>query len=452
MIPVPDIGGIEEVCSMIKERFNESLRQLLARYLGERKSLTAIAKELGKAVSTISREVQNHSVLRRTGGGGKPFNECANRFNCKITSLCKGCFDRKCKNCSVKRCNRICGSFSAEKCEKLARPPYVCNGCRTRGVCTLEKLFYDPIAAQKEYETLWSESHTGIALSEEEIDRIDRIVSPLMKQGQSLNCVLTNHQNELMIGRSTLYRYVDDSLLSARNIDLPRRVRFAKRKKKRTLKINRKCREGRTYEDFKAYLQDHPGIAAAQLDSVEGKKGGKVLLTVHIVSAELMLMFLRDYNDSASVTACIDSLYSRLGRETFLKLFPVILADNGSEFSDPMKIEFDWSDTGEERTKLFYCDPSAPYQKGSCERNHEFIREIIPKGTSMDDLTQEDIDLVVDHLSSYPRPSLGNRTPYEVCSFLYGEDTLEKLGIHKIPADKVTLRPALLKGACDGQD
>lgn len=171
-----------------------------------------------------------------------------------------------------------------------------------------------------------------------------------------------------------------------------------------------------------------------------------------IVSCELILMLLRDYNDSASVTACIDSLFDQLGRDTFTKLFPVFLSDNGSEFSDPIRIEYDWKETGEERTRLFYCDPSAPYQKGSCERNHEFVREIIPKGTSLDHLTQKDIDLVVDHISSYPRPSLGNKTPYDVFSFLYGQDTLRKLGIRKVAPARVTLHPSLLKGVPHGQD
>ena len=437
---------------MKKERLNESLRYMIARLLLERKSITEIAKELGKAGSTISREIRNHLTVLHTGGHGMPFNECANRFGCKIMSLCEGCFDRKCRCCKVRSCSSVCRSFTAEKCEKLSKPPYVCNGCKTRALCTLEKRFYNAGSAQKEYEAVWSESHTGIALSEKEITRIDGIISPLLKQGQSLNCVLANHQNELMIGRSTLYRYVDACLFDARNLDLPRRVRFAKRKKKLTLRINRRCREGRTYEDYKAYLKEHPGISAAQLDTVEGTKGGKVLLTVHIVSCELMLMFLRDYNDSASVTACIDDLYEKLGQDAFTNLFPVFLADNGSEFSDPVKIEYDWTGTGEERTKLFYCDPSAPYQKGSCERNHEFIREIIPKGTSLDDLTQDNIDLVVDHISSYPRPSLGNKTPYEVFSFLYGNDTLNRLGIRKVMPEKVTLRPSLLKGVRDGQD
>ena len=435
---------------MKNKHMTESNRHYIAIALTEGKSLSQIAANLDKSPSTISREIKRHFTVRRTGGSGSPFNECAKRYNCQIKSLCKGCSSGKCRGCK-KLCNTICREFSAEKCSLLSKPPYVCNGCSRRGVCTLEKRIYEAVAAQKEYETLWSESHTGIALTEHEIHRVDRLVSPLMKQGQSVNCIMANHKSELMIGRSSLYRYIDACLLTARNLDLPRKVRFARRKKKLTLKINKRCREGRTYEDFHAFMAEHPGASVIQLDTVEGVRGGKVLLTVHIVSCELMLMFLRDYNDSASVTVCIDELYRILGQETFCRLFPVFLADNGSEFSDPLRIEYDWSGTSEMRSRLFYCDPSAPYQKGSCERNHEFIREIIPKGTSMNDLTQKDIDLMTDHISSYPRPGFGNKTPYEMFSYLYGEDILRKLGIHRIHPDDVTLRPSLLRRYADEQ-
>ena len=435
---------------MKNKHMNESNRHYIAIALEERKTLSEIAAGLGKSVSTISREIKHHYTVRRTGGSGMSFNECAKRYKCQITSLCKGCLDKKCRNCH-RLCNPLCAEFSAEKCSLLSKPPYVCNGCSKRRTCTLEKRIYEAVYAQKEYASLWSESHAGIALTEQEILRIDQIVSPLMKQGQSVNCIMAGHKPELMIGRTTLYRYIDACLFTARNLDLPRKVRFARRKKKLTLKINRHCREGRTYQDFQAYMLDHPGTSVVQLDSVEGTRGGKVLLTVHFVSCELMLMFLRDYNDSASVTACIDKLYRKLGHETFCRLFPLFLADNGSEFSDALRMECDWSGTSEMRSKLFYCDPSAPYQKGSCERNHEFIREILPKGTSLDNLTQDDIDLMVDHISSYPRPGLGNRTPYEVFSFLYGEDILQKLGIRRIDPNDVTLRPSLLRRNADEQ-
>ena len=97
------------------------------------------------------------------------------------------------------------------------------------------------------------------------------------------------------------------------------------------------------------------------------------------------------------------------------------------------------------RTNVFYCDPSAPYQKGACEVNHELIRRILPKGSSTDDLTQKDIFLMMDHINSYKRKKLNNRSPYETFSFYYGEDVLKKLGCSPIAAENIILKPKLLK-------
>ena len=92
-----------------------------------------------------------------------------------------------------------------------------------------------------------------------------------------------------------------------------------------------------------------------------------------------------------------------------MRLFPVCLADNGSEFSDPKKIEFDAN--GNQRTHVFYCDASAPYQKGSCEVRHEMIRRIIPKHTDISLYSQEQILLMMCHINSYGRGTLGNKSP-----------------------------------------
>ena len=97
------------------------------------------------------------------------------------------------------------------------------------------------------------------------------------------------------------------------------------------------------------------------------------------------------------------------------------------------------------RTNVFYCDPSAPYQKGACEVNHELIRRILPKGRSFDDLTQKDIFLMMDHINSYKRKKLNNRSPYETFSFYYGEDVLKKLGCKPVAAENIILKPKLLK-------
>jgi IS30 family transposase len=113
------------------------------------------------------------------------------------------------------------------KCRKLFKPPYVCNGCYQRiNGCTLEKCFYYPDQAQKEYLATLSESRSGFSLSEEEIRRLDEIISPLIRQGQSPHHVCVTNRDSLMVSESTIYRLIDSGGLNVRNIDLSRKVRF----------------------------------------------------------------------------------------------------------------------------------------------------------------------------------------------------------------------------------
>ena len=89
----------------------------------------------------------------------------------------------------------------------------------------------------------------------------------------------------------------------------------------------------------------------------------KVLLTVFFVETSLMLAFLKDSNISKSLIDIYDELYNRLEEQDFQKLFPIILTDNGSEFSNPKSIEYGPDGKGFQRTRIYYCNPSAPYQK-----------------------------------------------------------------------------------------
>jgi len=180
------------------------------------------------------------------------------------------------------------------------------------------------------------------------------------------------------------------------------------------------------------------------MDSVEGRKGGKVLLTIHFVNTSFMLAYIRDHNDSQSVIDIFNMIQSVIGITKFKELFVVILTDNGSEFSNPSEIEYD-SNTGEQRTKIFYCHPSSPFEKGSCEVNHELLRRILPKGQSFDDLKQKDINLIMSHINSYKRNKLNNKSPIELFSFIYGNETIDKLEIQEVESNKVSLSPQLLK-------
>lgn len=409
-------------------------------------SFKAIASSIGKDCTTISKEVRSHLLVVQKGAPYRNFNDCIHRKNCsRYGDSCPSCERHPSRNkCSVcGSCFRHCSDYIKELFPLLSKPPYVCNGCRNINTCTLEKRCYEASYAQKEYEAVRSESRSGFNLTESELRQLDDMISPLIMNGQSIHHILANNADRISCCERTAYIYMNNGLFSARNIDMPRTVRFKPRKQKSVpLKVDKSCRIGRTYDDFKQFHSTYPSIPVTELDSVEGIKGGYVLLTIHFVLPKLQLAFLREANTSKSVTDIFHHLYETLGKENYRKLFSLCLADNGSEFSDPLAIEYDCE--GNFRTNMFYCDPSAPGQKGSCENNHEFIRRIIPKGTDLSIYTQEQISLMMDHINSYSRSELGDKSPYEMFEFYYGKEILDLLGISKIPSNEIILKPSLL--------
>lgn len=409
--------------------------------LREEYTFLQIGNEIGKDPSTISKEVRNHFRVVEKGA----FNPCAYRKECKHRSdLCQPCIYRWGKDCrQCKGCFKHCPDFKEGFCPKLQKPPYVCNGCKERNGCKLKRHLYEAKYAQNEYEAVRSESRQGFAISASELKRIDGVISPLIKQGQSIHHICTNNADLIMLDEKTVYNYVDAGILSVGNIDLPRKVSYRPRKKKKPLKIDKNCYLGRTYKDFLEYIEVNPDIPVVEIDSVEGRKGGKVLLTIFFRNCSLMLAFIRESNTARSVTDIFNEIYEVLGYYTFRKLFQVILTDRGSEFTDPTAIECD--ENGEVRTRIFYCDPQRSDQKGGIEVTHEFIRRILPKGKSFDHLQQSDIMLMMCNINSYTRKNLNNQSAHQLFNFLYGDDILPKLGIKLITANNINLTPRLLK-------
>lgn len=412
--------------------------------LKENKSLYEIACDLGKSRSTISREIRNHYVISKKGTFGHCFNECANRISCTKKGICEkepDCVTKNCRFC--KYCNSRCQDFVRVTCDKLEKAPYVCNGCSELKHCTLEKHFYRSSDADKESIRTLKESREGFNFSEEEFSEINSFISEKVRNGMSAYGVVHSSPDTIQCSESTVYRLINSGLLDARPIDLPRAVRFRPRKgKKKPMKIDRKCTQNRTYEDFQNFIAENPDVPVTEMDSVEGVRGGKVLLTFLFRNSNLMLAFIRDRNNSKSVIDIINELYEKLTPEVYQSLFGVLLTDNGTEFSNPKAIEY----CGDiQRSKVFYCDPYSSYQKPQVEKNHEFIRYIIPKGYSMDNYDQNDIDLMMSHINSYPRKKLGGHSPYEIFKKLYGVKVLRLLRQESIPKEKILLKPKLLK-------
>ena len=409
-------------------------------------SLSGISRELSRHKSTISREITLRSTIKKIGCYGHSYNACIHKYDCDMKNICLEikCIKRNklCRFCA--KCNDNCEYFKEFMCDKLSAPPYVCNGCTDRNKCTLTKRFYSAKTAQKDYEELLIDSRIGIENSPEEVKVIDEIIAPLIMQGQSIHHIHANNKDTIMVSEKTLYKYIEDGALSVNNIDLPRKVRYRKRKKKQMgYKVDKACLEGRRYDDYLKFLKENKDISIVQMDTVEGKRGGKVLLTIHFVDTSFMLMLLRDANNSKSVSQWFKWLYDAVGPKEYKALLFLILTDNGSEFSDPVKIER--VNDKDKLSNVFYCYPYSAYLKPEVENNHQLIRRIIPKGSSMNHLTQADIRLVMSHVNSYTRKKLNDQSPYDAFSSRYGFKLVNALGIEKIDPNDIILKPSLIK-------
>lgn len=356
---------------------------------------------------------------------------CADKPNCT----------KKCSHCNY--CNAVCEEFEERVCIRLYDSPCVCNGCTEESQCILRKKYYLHRKAHEAYREMLTESRAGANITEDELLYLDEWISPLIRRGQSVHHIAANNADQLEVSEKSIYRYVSGGLLKAKNLDMPRVCRIKPRKSKQVEhKVDKSCRIGRTYIEFLAFTEASD-LSVVEMDSVIGRIGGKVLLTMMFKSCDLMFAFIRERNTSQSVIDVFNYLDETLGREMLGQILSVCLVDNGSEFSNPKLLEFDAQ--GIQRTHVFYCDPYAPYQKPNAELNHEFIRRILPKGTSFDHLYQTDIDLMMSHINSYSREKWGDKSPFDLFSFLYGNGTLEKLGQIRIPANEILLKPSLLK-------
>ena len=327
-------------------------------------------------------------------------------------------------------------------CPLLDKAPFVCNGCpKRRQNCGYKKIFYLAKQAQKQYEQTLVEAREGTPLNSKTFWDMDKVISEGVKKGQHIYHILKTHN--LDVSSSTVYRHIRKGYLSIAPIDLARAVKFKERRKSKLPSIPKEAKKGRSYEDFQNYLALKQLDSWLEMDTVLGRMGGKVLLTFNLSFCNFIFARLLDNKTALEVTKHLYDIKNTLHQadKDFFQLFPVILTDNGGEFARVDDIEMDVR--GE--SKLFFCDPNRSDQKGRIEKNHTLIRDILPKGTSFDNLTQEDINLVCSHVNSVKRAALNGKSAYELFAFTYGEGIPKLLGISKIPAEDVCQSSKLLQ-------
>ena len=327
-------------------------------------------------------------------------------------------------------------------CPLLDKATFVCNGCpKRRQNCGFKKIFYLAKQAQKQYEQTLVEAREGTPLNSKTFWDMDKVISDGVKKGQHIYHILKTHN--LDVSSSTVYRHIRKGYLSIAPIDLARAVKFKERRKSKLPSIPKEAKKGRSYEDFQNYLALNQLDSWLEMDTVMGRMGGKLLLTFNLSFCNFIFARLLDNKTALEVTKHLYDIKNTLYQadKDFFQLFPVILTDNGGEFARVDDIEMDVR--GE--SKLFFCDPNRSDQKGRIEKNHTLIRDILPKGTSFDNLTQEDINLVCSHVNSVKRAALNGKSAYELFAFTYGEEIPKLLGISKIPAEDVCQSSKLLQ-------
>lgn len=285
-------------------------------------SLKKIGLNLDKSTSTISREIRAHAVTSDKSAPHRISNRCRSRLSCQKRYLCENNPDctKCCKQCRL--CNKLCPDYEEEICSRLSLPPYVCNGCSDEHNCVLMKKYYLHRQAHQSYRETLVEARAGVNITEDELLKLDELVSPLLRQGQSVHHILVNNPDEFSVSEKSVYRYVSGGLLKARNIDMPRVCRLKPRRKKPLEhKVDSTCRIGRTYVDFQSYMLNHNDSAVVEMDSVIGRVGGKVLLTFMFKSCDIMLAFIRNRNNSQSVIDIFNWLYELLGDAVFGNCF-----------------------------------------------------------------------------------------------------------------------------------
>jgi len=399
-------------------------RKQIQEGLEKEMSRTEIAKIINKDVSTVAKEIKNRRKL-------KP----RNLFNNPITCT-------KFKECRI--CHGKCSEYEEIKCLRRDRKIGVCNLCPKINNCRLDKYFYYAKQAHENYLYTLKDSREGVNLDTREMLNIVSIIKPLLKKGQSVYQILENHP-EINLCTKSLYTYIESGIFQdygINNFSLRRQVSMKERKKlkKRKEPVNY---EGRKYNDYLDFVTKNPTIPTTQMDTLYNQQDGPYIQTFIFQNTNLMIGFLHAEKTSESMASTLDDLQLTLEND-YSKLFSLLLTDRGSEFEKYELFEVN-TQTDEIRSNIFYCDPQTPSQKPHVENNHNYVRDIIPNGKSLKNLTQEDLNLMFSHINSAPRASLNGRTPYEAFEFLYGNEILKKLNIQKIEKDMVTLQPYLLK-------
>lgn len=179
-------------------------------------SFKHIASQIDKDPTTVSKEVKRNSVTVFQRGE----LACANVKTCALRL-----------SLATRQCPKDCSAYSVPVCTKLKKAPFVCNGCKEKAKCRFQKAYYRANEAEADYKFKLADSRKGINLDAEAFGGLDAVISAGVKKGQAPAHVIHTRPKDIPVSERTVYRYFENELFSACNLDLPRKVRYKLRKK-----------------------------------------------------------------------------------------------------------------------------------------------------------------------------------------------------------------------------
>jgi IS30 family transposase len=417
-------------------------RKLIEQGLGEGKTLTYIAGEAAVSISTIRREILRN---RRNDGAsyakGKDKTDCQHLKTCKIKSLCDSyCEKRLCKRCEMRRCQDICNSYETRTCVTVEKAPFVCNACEHYGKCTIERYRYSAESANAAAHRRSTEARNGIDLTEDEMQLIVDTVCDGFAKGQSVHHIFETYN--LPCSERSFYRYVEDQSIPIKSIDLAKKVKYKKRKKKKPQVHGIGFFAGHEYSDFMELPEDDRAVRT-EVDTVIGLRSEhKCILSLHRVDLHFQIYLLLQEKTKAEVVRAFDRLEECCDGH-FHEFFGLLLLDRGTEFDDIAGMEQSCM-SDRPRCQTYFCDPNRPDQKPFCEKNHVELRKILPKKTSFQSLDELTVAKICSHVNSTIRKGCGNVSPIQMAMLCLPQALFDNLGLEHIPAKDVISAPGIL--------
>lgn len=364
----------------------------------------------------------NRKTITSMLAHGKRCVEIANVIGCDPTTIAKEI-----------KLNRIISKQATTKgnkilCKKLERFPYICGTCpRKYTTCTLTQLKYDGCIAQKKYEFRLHETRKGINLTKEEYESLNQNLKDGLLNKRSVYEIV--HSSNIDISVPTVYRYINEKKMNVSKMDLPYAVTYKKRKKqnkKYEYPNNRVDRSNRTYLDYLAYKKSRINEMTVQMDFLGSiKLDSKSILTLIIPELHFVFLYVVENKTSNKVVLLFNEIENLIGYDKFNEIFPSILTDRDPCFADIKGIEFS-SELGVQRTYLFFCDAFKSNQKASVENMNKQLRKFFPKKSSVDNYTQDQVNLIAKTINESPLFSLDGHSPKEAFILLFGLETYTK--------------------------